>query len=132
MPMELSPLCTRVMPTTNGRWISSSTSTARLEVRAALSDSFPSDYAPIVVAIINNTWFAAEIPARSGTCQRPLPNFRCRRAKPLPLQFSQNLMGTTPGKSLLGKPALWFWAPPPWTCQGEAPVVGQVAASHPK
>lgn len=31
MPMELSPLCTMgVMPTTNGRWISSSTSTARL------------------------------------------------------------------------------------------------------
>ncbi|WP_204080208.1 protein disulfide oxidoreductase [Mycobacterium riyadhense] len=37
------------------------------------------------------------------------------------------------GDSLLGKPAvLWFWAPWCPTCQGEAPTVGQIAASHPE
>jgi thiol-disulfide isomerase/thioredoxin len=36
------------------------------------------------------------------------------------------------GQSLLGKPAvLWFWAPWCPVCQGEAPMVGQIAAAHP-
>ncbi|SOJ53264.1 Soluble secreted antigen MPT53 [Mycobacterium simulans] len=36
------------------------------------------------------------------------------------------------GESLLGMPAvLWFWAPWCPTCQGEAPMVGRIAASHP-
>lgn len=35
------------------------------------------------------------------------------------------------GQSLLGKPAvLWFWTPWCPTCQGEAPMVGRVAAAH--
>jgi thiol-disulfide isomerase/thioredoxin len=36
------------------------------------------------------------------------------------------------GQSLLGKPAvLWFWAPWCPVCQGEAPMVGRIAAAHP-
>jgi len=36
------------------------------------------------------------------------------------------------GASLMGKPAvLWFWTPWCPTCQGEAPMVGRVAAAHP-
>lgn len=32
----------------------------------------------------------------------------------------------------MGKPAvLWFWTPWCPTCQGEAPMVGRVAAAHP-
>lgn len=66
---------------------------------------------------------------------RPLPP-RCRRAKPFPPSCSsaKTLDGHDfHGESLLGKPAvLWFWAPWCPTCQGEAPVVGQVAASHPE
>lgn len=81
MPMELSPLCTMgVMPTTNGRWISSSTSTARLEVRA-LSDSFPSDWRTYRSRNYRHCmWFAAEIPARSGTYRGRGRCRRCRRA----------------------------------------------------
>jgi thiol-disulfide isomerase/thioredoxin len=36
------------------------------------------------------------------------------------------------GQSLLGKPAvLWFWAPWCPVCQGEAPMVGRMATTHP-
>src|ERR1700756_6000177 len=36
------------------------------------------------------------------------------------------------GHSLLGEPAvLWFWAPWCPVCQGEAPMVGRIAAAHP-
>ncbi|OBJ80879.1 thiol:disulfide interchange protein [Mycobacterium gordonae] len=36
------------------------------------------------------------------------------------------------GADLVGKPAvLWFWTPWCPTCQGEAPMVGRVAAAHP-
>lgn len=54
---------------------------------------------------------------------------------PAQLQFSAKTLDGHDfhGESLLGKPAvLWFWAPWCPTCQGEAPVVGQVAASHPE
>lgn len=82
-------------------------------------------------------WFAAEIPARSGTYRG---RGRCHpgaggpnRSRPAAVQ-RQTLDGHDfHGESLLGKPAvLWFWAPWCPTCQGEAPVVGQVAASHPE
>ena len=56
------------------------------------------------------------------------------KAVPAQLQFTgKTLAGQTfSGESLLGKPAvLWFWAPWCPVCQGEAPSVGQIAATHP-
>jgi thiol-disulfide isomerase/thioredoxin len=53
---------------------------------------------------------------------------------PAELQFTAKTINGKDfsGKSLLGKPAvLWFWAPWCPTCQREAPMVGQVASSHP-
>jgi thiol-disulfide isomerase/thioredoxin len=53
---------------------------------------------------------------------------------PAQLQFSAKTIDGKDfnGQSLLGKPAvLWFWAPWCPVCQGEAPMVGRVAAGHP-
>ncbi len=50
------------------------------------------------------------------------------------LQFSATTISGEPfsGQSLAGKPTvLWFWAPWCPTCQREAPMVGQVSATHP-
>lgn len=67
---------------------------------------------------------ATASPGRSGA-HRPVPAQLQFTAKTLDgRQFA--------GASLLGKPAvLWFWAPWCPTCQGEAPMVGKVAAAHP-
>ncbi|GAB7146407.1 protein disulfide oxidoreductase [Mycobacterium riyadhense] len=57
------------------------------------------------------------------------------RTVPARLQFTAKTVDGQDfnGESLLGKPAvLWFWAPWCLTCQAEAPMVGQVAASHPE
>jgi thiol-disulfide isomerase/thioredoxin len=56
------------------------------------------------------------------------------RTPPTQLRFIAKTLGGRDfhGQSLLGKPAvLWFWAPWCPTCRSEAPMVGQVAASHP-
>lgn len=56
------------------------------------------------------------------------------RTVPAQLQFRAKTLDGQDfnGESLLGKPAvLWFWAPWCPTCQGEAPMVGQLADSHP-
>ena len=53
---------------------------------------------------------------------------------PAQLQFSAKTVDGKEfnGQSLLGKPAvLWFWAPWCPVCQGEAPMVGRIAAGHP-
>jgi thiol-disulfide isomerase/thioredoxin len=53
---------------------------------------------------------------------------------PAQLQFSAKTVDGKDfsGQSLLGKPAvLWFWAPWCPDCQGEAPMVGRIAAAHP-
>lgn len=55
-------------------------------------------------------------------------------AVPVQLQFSATTINGEPfsGESLAGKPAvLWFWAPWCPICQREAPMVGQVSATHP-
>lgn len=55
-------------------------------------------------------------------------------AVPTALQFTAKTLDghDFSGASLLGKPAvLWFWAPWCPVCQGEAPAVGQIAATHP-
>ncbi|OBJ87420.1 thiol:disulfide interchange protein [Mycobacterium gordonae] len=56
------------------------------------------------------------------------------RTVPMQLRFiAKTLDGKDfHGQDLVGKPAvLWFWAPWCPTCQREAPVLGQVATSHP-
>lgn len=56
------------------------------------------------------------------------------RSVPLKLRFiAKTLDGQDfHGQDLVGKPAvLWFWTPWCPTCQGEAPMVAQVAAAHP-
>lgn len=126
MPMELSPLCTMgVMPTTNGRWISSSTSTARLEVRA-LSDSFPSDWRTYRSRNYRHCmWFAAEIPARSGTYRG---RGRCHQVPagqtvPAQLQFSAK---TLDGHDFHGK-ACWV---SPRCCGSGRPGVRRAKAKR--
>lgn len=82
-------------------------------------------------------WFAAEIqpavaPTGDAAAATQVP---AGQTVPAQLQFSAKTLDGHDfhGESLLGKPAvLWFWAPWCPTCQGEAPVVGQVAASHPE
>jgi thiol-disulfide isomerase/thioredoxin len=52
---------------------------------------------------------------------------------PAQLQFSAKTVDGKDfsGGSLLGKPdVLWFWAPWCPVCQGEAPMVGRIAAAH--
>jgi thiol-disulfide isomerase/thioredoxin len=56
------------------------------------------------------------------------------KSVPAQLQFTVKTLDGQDfsGQSLLGKPAvLWFWAPWCPVCQREAPMVGQVAATHP-
>ncbi|UQX10532.1 redoxin domain-containing protein [Candidatus Mycobacterium methanotrophicum] len=56
------------------------------------------------------------------------------RAVPAQLQFTAKTLDgqAFQGASLVGKPAvLWFWTPWCSTCQSEAAMVGQAAASHP-
>ena len=53
---------------------------------------------------------------------------------PAELQFTAKTINGQDfsGESLFGKPAvLWFWAPWCPTCQREAPMVGQIADTHP-
>ena len=57
-----------------------------------------------------------------------------RTTVPAQLQFTAKTVDGQDfsGQSLVGKPAvLWFWAPWCPVCQGEAPMVGQIAAAHP-
>jgi thiol-disulfide isomerase/thioredoxin len=57
-----------------------------------------------------------------------------RATVPAQLQFTAKTLDGKDfnGQSLLGKPAvLWFWAPWCPVCQGEAPMMGRIAATHP-
>ncbi|MGH3595507.1 MAG: protein disulfide oxidoreductase [Mycobacterium sp.] len=68
-----------------------------------------------------DTWDAATQPPEA----RPVPEQLRFIAKTLDGQDFH-------GQSLLGKPAvLWFWASWCPICQGEAPMLGDVAVSHP-
>jgi thiol-disulfide isomerase/thioredoxin len=96
----------------------------------------------LTVAVVIAAVFVAACTSQSGSTPAAVPPAGPVAARvsltdqtvPAQLQFSAKTVDGKDftGQSLLGKPAvLWFWAPWCPVCQGEAPMVGRIAAGHP-
>jgi thiol-disulfide isomerase/thioredoxin len=85
------------------------------------------------VALVVVAALVASCASHSGTRLAAAPP-AATSVIPAQLQFSAKTVDGKDfsGQSLFGKPAvLWFWAPWCPVCRGEAPSVGQIAATHP-
>jgi thiol-disulfide isomerase/thioredoxin len=97
----------------------------------------------LTVAVVIAGLFVAACTSQSGSKPSAAPPAGPAAAASVPLtdqsvaaqlQFNAKTVDGKDfsGHSLLGGPAvLWFWAPWCPVCQGEAPMVGRIAAAHP-
>ena len=88
----------------------------------------------ILVAACGSDSGSAPSPAPAVTSATAGGHTPTNTTVPAQLQFTAKTVDGQDfsGESVLGKPAVfWFWAPWCPTCQREAPMVGQLADTHP-